>query len=336
MIIAKIQVTGVQANVLERVPVPAGIVGGRIEFVYDEAWEGLQKTVVITGAVTKDIVNAGDMVTVPAECVAKKMVRLHVGVYGMDDSGTLAIPTLWADLGIICDATDPSGDTSTDESFPVWAQILAAVGDLNQLSTQAKESIVAAVNEIAEKSGGAANPEDVRKIVEEYLKDNPPQVTETDPTVPEWAKEPEKPKYTAQEVGAVAKEELPDAINTALAQAKASGEFKGDPGEPGKNGYTPVKGKDYFDGEPGQPGKDGNDYVLTHADKTEIAGMAAEMVDVPENSGFVVGDTAPMDTSLMWIDTSDNEESGGSGAVTDEHINALIDAKLGVIENGTY
>lgn len=25
-------------------------------------------------------------------------------------------------------------------------------------------------------------------------------------------------------------------------------------GDPGKNGYTPVKGKDYFDGEPGKPG----------------------------------------------------------------------------------
>ena len=33
---------------------------------------------------------------------------------------------------------------------------------------------------------------------------------------------------------------LPDAINTALAQAKASGEFDGE------DGYTPVKGKDYY------------------------------------------------------------------------------------------
>lgn len=36
---------------------------------------------------------------------------------------------------------------------------------------------------------------------------------------------------------------LPEAINTALAQAKESGEFKGDKGDPGK---TPVKGVDYF------------------------------------------------------------------------------------------
>ena len=43
--------------------------------------------------------------------------------------------------------------------------------------------------------------------------------------------------------------ELPTAINTALAQAKASGEFNGKdgaPGTPGDPGYTPEKGVDYW------------------------------------------------------------------------------------------
>lgn len=44
-------------------------------------------------------------------------------------------------------------------------------------------------------------------------------------------------------------------------------------GQPGKDGYTPIKGVDYFDGEPGVPGEPGADYVLTEADKQEIAGM---------------------------------------------------------------
>lgn len=38
-------------------------------------------------------------------------------------------------------------------------------------------------------------------------------------------------------------ENLPATINAALAQAKASGEFKGDPGEPGE---TPVRGTHYW------------------------------------------------------------------------------------------
>lgn len=55
---------------------------------------------------------------------------------------------------------------------------------------------------------------------------------------------------------------LPEAINTALAQAKESGEF---------------------DGQDGQDGQDGDDYVLTEADKQEIAEEAAKLVDIPDS-----------------------------------------------------
>lgn len=59
-------------------------------------------------------------------------------------------------------------------------------------------------------------------------------------------------------------------VEDELSTAKESGLFDG------KDGYTPVKGIDYFDGEPGK------DYVLTDADKTEIAEQAAQMVEVPD------------------------------------------------------
>lgn len=57
------------------------------------------------------------------------------------------------------------------------------------------------------------------------------------------------------------KEEFLDkGVNEALARAKESGEFDG------KDGYTPVKGKDYFDG------KDGLDGVSPVVSATEIEG----------------------------------------------------------------
>lgn len=55
---------------------------------------------------------------------------------------------------------------------------------------------------------------------------------------------------------------LPEAVNDALAQAKASGEFDGADGAPGKDGqdgYTPQKGVDYFDGAQGPAGPAGAD-----------------------------------------------------------------------------
>lgn len=44
-------------------------------------------------------------------------------------------------------------------------------------------------------------PDDIATAVEEYMANNP--IEETDPTVPDWAKQPEKPTYTASEVCAL-------------------------------------------------------------------------------------------------------------------------------------
>ena len=74
----------------------------------------------------------------------------------------------------------------------------------------------------------------VNRLISEYLSTNP--VIETDPTVHDWAKAETKPTYTADEVGAIAETELQSAIDTALAQAKASGEFDGTDGVPGPQG----------------------------------------------------------------------------------------------------
>ena len=50
--------------------------------------------------------------------------------------------------------------------------------------------------------GGSVSAEQIATAVEEYMASHP--FTETDPTVSEWAKQPQKPTYTASEVGAEA------------------------------------------------------------------------------------------------------------------------------------
>lgn len=48
----------------------------------------------------------------------------------------------------------------------------------------------------------------IENALKEYLSENPLEIPdETDPTIPEWAKQPTKPKYTAGEVGAYTKDE---------------------------------------------------------------------------------------------------------------------------------
>lgn len=164
--------------------------------------------------------------------------------------------------------------------------------------------------------------------------------------------------------------------------SKQSVEFVVPPGEPGPPGdkgdpfryedftaeqLEALRGSPGAKGDPGKkgdPGQPGDDYVLTQADKEEIAEMAAEMVDVPESggdvdldgyateewvegyaqpkgeylteddkdeiakmaagmvdvpksAGFVVQDTAPEDTTVMWVDPSDNNSEDFEGDFTE-------------------
>lgn len=175
MKIAEVKVAKTTCETTRLVPIPKGIVGATVSIEYtDSAWDGLQKTVVFRSAVTKDVLAAGNEVVVPAEVVSRAGVNLYMGVYGVDAANNVVIPTIWAELGLVNGAAAPSGDTSTNPSLPVWAQIQGMIGNLDDLNTAAKSSLVAAVNEALTKGGGEVDPATVHKIVDDYLKANPP------------------------------------------------------------------------------------------------------------------------------------------------------------------
>lgn len=131
--------------------------------------------------------------------------------------------------------------------------------------------------------------------VADYLKENPVQAGAT-------AEEAEQIEQNKADIEQLAQEKLdasklPEAVNDALEQAKASGDFKGEkgdpgesgaPGEKGEKGDTGPEGPQGEKGEPGekgadgQPGADGKDYVLTEADKQKIAELTAPLVEVPD------------------------------------------------------
>ena len=178
MIVAKIQVSGAIAHTLYKKVIPAGIIGAQVEFEYaEDIWRGLHKTVVFRGPVTKDVVTDSTIVTIPQEVAEKPLSLLSVGVYGVDAEGNLAIPTVWADLGIVRESANHSGDPTTDPSLPVWAQIKGMIGNLEELDTESKENLVAAINEALTKGGGGGevDPAEIQRIVDEYLAAHPPE-----------------------------------------------------------------------------------------------------------------------------------------------------------------
>lgn len=254
-------------------------------------------------------------------------------------------------------ALGPASETPPEAQQGWVDQVLAQVARITGMTAQAVElpagsaptaDYADGVLTIGIPLGGDVSEAQIAQAVAEYLSNNP--IAETDPTVPDWAKQPEKPSYTADEVGAVSSETLPDAINTALAQAKESGEFDGAAGQdgaPGQDGITPTigdngnwylgdtdtgkpsrgengqAGADGRDGADGQPGADGKSayqyaqdggYTGTEAEFAEK--LAQEMPDKLPNpnaltfTGAVTGSYDGSEALTVEI------PSGGSGGGT--------------------
>lgn len=153
MEIAKVKVTGTRAYATEALDIPQGIVGATVSFDFGPEWAGLTKNVVFVGVTDKEILNIQDSVYLPPEVVSAPNIIVKVGVVGVDANKKMAIPTLWADLGAVKPATPV--DMGYDPTLPIWAQLLGMIGDLRNLNTEDKSSLVAAVNEAMQNGGGA-------------------------------------------------------------------------------------------------------------------------------------------------------------------------------------
>ncbi len=134
-------------------------------------------------------------------------------------------------------------------------------GNYNSLSNKPTIPAQVAIDSTLKQSGKAADAKavgDALTEVDTKLDEKQPKgnylTTESDPSVPAWAKSPTKPTYTASEVGAISQDDLQSATNAALAQAKASGEFKGDKGDTGVQGIQGIQG---IKGDTGEKGADG-------------------------------------------------------------------------------
>jgi hypothetical protein len=301
----------------------AGMVGATATFAFDSAWAGLTKTAVFRcGGLVRDVIGVEDSARIPTEVLCAD-ADLYVGVEGRSSDGAVVIPTVWVRAAYVYPGANASGDPSVDPELPVWAQIQAMIGDLAKLETVDKSCLVAAVNEALRSGGGTVSQETIARLVEEYLAENPPVVTEMDPTVPDWAKQPEKPVYTADEVGALRQGELQTGIDSALEQAKTSGVFNGKDGKDGEDG------KDGRDGEDGKDGADGKSAYQYAQDagyggtEEEFAQKLAE--DAPSGGGSggwkkLIDYTTEVDISSDTVSTIDFDTDLDGNPLNAKHL----------------
>lgn len=149
----------------------------------------------------------------------------------------------WAFVG-----TSENGYTKISKTFKVNRRNKPA----DYVFTPPDQTSIEEIKEKLEYLESIQDPDAIKNAVEDYLEQNPVEAP-----VQSVNGNTGEVKLTAEDVGAISQDDLQEATNKALAQAKESGEF------------------------------DGDDYVLTEEDKVEIAEMAAELVEVPDSGGNV-------------------------------------------------
>ena len=314
----KITANGVCARAQRLEPLTSGMVGAKVAFALSPDFDGLTVTAVFTnGAVTKDVLNPGAECFIPPEVLETAGKTVKVGIYAVRGS-ELVIPTVYAPIGVVLPGADPSGDTSTSATLPMWAQIEAMIGSLDDLTTEAKNNLVAAINEAAQSGGGSASI--AMRVDGGYIQYS----TDNGNT---WVNLIAKADLKGDKGADGITPHIGDNGNWYIGStdtgkpSRGAAGAPGAPGTPGKDGadgHTPVKGTDYW----------------TASDKAEVVAEAAAAIDL---TPYAKKTEVPTKTSQLTNDsgflTSHQDISGKQDKAT---LEADVSAAGFTKNTGTY
>lgn len=167
-----------------------------------------------------------------------------------------------------------------------YAAVQAQIGDLNALTTRAKDNLVAAINEAAKSGGGGGTAAKVEMRVEDgciqYTRDG--GATWESLIAPEELKGEDGKDGEPGKDGAAGSPGADGYSPSAKVEQTATGATITITDRDGTTTASVTNGKD---GAPGAKGDPGEDYTLTEGDKSEIAALAAALVPSSGGSGEV-------------------------------------------------
>ena len=220
---------------------------------------------------------------------------------------------------------DGTVDPPSEPSKTWFSKIQSEIGNLEDLGTGDKSNLVAAINEVAQSVGGSTS--DHTKLKNRDADNQHPMSAITGLTDALAGKQPTG-NYLTQD-------DLQDATDKALAQAKASGEFDGadgvtphigengnwyigntDTGKPsrGEQGVKGDKGDKGADGAPGAKGDKGDAFTYSDFTAEQLAALKGEKGDTgaigPQGPK---GDTGPQGPQGEKGDTGPQGPKGDKG-----------------------
>ena len=109
----------------------SGMVGVPVEFQFDEDWGDLRKLGVFKGSGQKKYLdlNLGDELTIPWEVLTEERTMVKVGVEWRKSDGTVVIPALWAEVGVVLPGAQAGNDPAMEPTPTVYDQIMQAIDD---------------------------------------------------------------------------------------------------------------------------------------------------------------------------------------------------------------
>lgn len=128
----------------------------RARFEVDEEWDGLSLIATFRSGAQQavEVPITGDLVDVPPEVLRRG--QLYVGLIGLGDGGNIRLTTKKMTWPIVLfESTPVNGGPPQDITLEAWERALAAIGNLSNLDTSDKSSLVAAINEVRRTGGGS-------------------------------------------------------------------------------------------------------------------------------------------------------------------------------------
>ena len=312
------------------------------EFTFDESWAGYMPTAVFEGAgKAVEMAVIDNVCQVPFELLTPN-ARIRVGIYGI--SGDKRRPTTYAEWMPVERGTETGGAAETPPDPTVYEQLLQAINEGRLTGPQGPKGDTGEQGpkgDTGERGPiGLSGPQGPKGDKGDKGDPGPqgPQ-GEVGHQGPQGVQGPEGPQGPKGDTGATG-EAGPAGPRGPQGETGPQGP-KGDTGEQGPKGDTGDTGPQGPQGEAGPTGPQGEQgpqgpagpqgeqgpkgdpgatYTLPIASSTQLGGVqpAAKTETMTQAVGVDAG-------GALW-----------TAIVTDDHINSLIDTKLGVIENGSY
>ena len=298
-------------------PLTSGMVGQTIHFEYSHDFDGLTLTAVFTnGKTTVDVLNPDNQCVIPHEVLDTVGTLVKVGIYATKGD-ELVIPTVYAHIGVVLKGADPSGDVSIDPTLPVWAQIQGIIGNLNDLDTEAKNNLVAAINEAAQSGGGGGSTSIAMRVDGGYIQYS----TDNGNTWVNLIAEADLKGADGKD-GAPGKDgtDGKDGTNGITPHIGENGNWyigNTDIGKPsrGEQGVKGDKGDKGADGAPGAKGDKGDAFTYSDFTAEQLAALKGEKGDTgPQGPQGKKGDTGPQGLQGIQGVQGPQGERGPAGA----------------------